>query len=89
MIHKINNHITDRKSKLKTYLSNNKNMKLEKKHQIKGALDEMDHILSVVEKHKIDEIKQEIKPKDEVFLFKPIEEKPFMTKVKEFVSDLF
>jgi len=87
MIHTLSNKIKQRKNKLNTYLSNNlDSLELEKHHQIKGAINEIDFILNLLENHKKEEIKKENKP-DDVFLFKPINKKS--SNFTNFVKKLF
>ena len=52
MIHTLSNHLMERRSKLNIYLDNNKDISLEKTHQMQGAIKEMDHILNILKKHK-------------------------------------
>ncbi|MBT3720324.1 hypothetical protein HN789_05550 [archaeon] len=87
MIHSMSNRIKQRKSKLNNYLTNNKeDLKPEKHHQIIGALNEMDHILSILENHREKEIHKENNP-DDVFLFKPISKKNL--SVLDMIKGLF
>ena len=80
----------ERRSKLNIYLDNNsKDISIEKTHQMKGAITEMDHILKILKKHKKTEAHLENNPKDDVFLFKPIHDKGFVHNAKEFLKDIF
>ena len=89
MIHTLSSKINQRKSRLNIYLNNNvDNLKPEKKHEISGALNEMDNILDILKKHKHKEVHQENNP-DEIFLFRPIHSKGFIHNIKEYVKGLF
>jgi hypothetical protein len=79
----------ERRSKLNIYLDNNKDISLEKTHQMQGAIKEMDHILNILKKHKQAETHLENNPKDDVFLFKPIHDQGFIHNAKEFLKDVF
>ncbi len=90
MIHTLSSKINQRKSRLNIYLNNNhKDLKPEKKHQISGAIAEMDNILEILKKHKNKEVHLENNPEDEVFLFRPIHDKGLIHNVKEYVKGLF
>ena len=88
MIHTLSNKIRLRKSKLNTFLINNKDdLSPEKHHQIKGALEEIDYMLNLLEKHKKLEIEKENNLKEDLFLFKPVNKKS--VNVVDFVKGLF
>ncbi len=87
MINTLSNKIRKRKTKLNTYLINNREeISIEKHHQIKGALEEMDFILNMLEQHKKLEVHKENNP-DDVFLFKPTSKKSL--NFVDFVKGLF
>ena len=88
MIHTLTSKVNERKSKLDNYLTNNSDLTKEKKHQMKGAMKELDKIHKLIQSHKHQEVHLENNP-DEVFLFKPMQDKNFLHQAKQFVKDLF
>lgn len=87
MIHTLSNKVRERKSKLNSFLTNNKeDLSPEKHHQIHGALNEMDFILNVLESHKKQETIKENNP-DDIFLLKPVNKKSL--NLIDFVKGLF
>jgi len=90
MIHSLSAHARQRKGKLNTYLDNNKDeIKLEKQHQIYGALNELENIMGVLNKHKELEVQLENNPEGEVFLLKPIHSEGFVKDTLKALKDLF
>jgi len=88
MISALRYFVRDRKGKLMTYLNNySDELSLEKQHQLYGAINELDSIISVLEDHRQREI-DKANQKDKIFLFRPIHGKgilkDFIANVKDF-----
>ena len=77
-----------RKNKLKIYLNSHiDELSPEKKHQMIGALNEMEYILGILNEHKSLEVQQENKP-DDIFLIKPVQDKTFVEVIKNYIKRL-
>jgi len=89
MIKTLSDKVSERKGKLSTFYSNSyKDISAEKRHQITGALSELDNILTIIKEHKGLEVHKENNP-DTVFLLRPVQEKSFIANIKDFIKEVF